>query len=298
MLSRVFWSLLLVLVLSAAVQAPAQAEPVGCGPGRTEMNGVCSVRVSVSGGGGGGGSAHASSSSVGKCLFYGEEIACRKDGEWWSNARQCYVGFAKPQPPKSDPAWQGRSEGAIYSCYTPRNGGGHRIYFFWSASSPAGPDPAVLARQAIESMNLSAIRIGIVPEAGPGRVGIIGMPVWLWVDEPDPRTWGPISRTASAGGFSVTATAKVKRVVWQLGDGTTVVCHGPGTVYEDRFGRSPSPSCGHTYDAQGTYTVRATSHWEVAWRGLGQSGTIPLQLTRSVQIVEGEIQVIVTAGDN
>ena len=191
----------------------------------------------------------------------------------------------------------GHTNGAVYSCYVPRNGGGNKMYDFWSATAPAGPDPAVLARQAISSMNLTAIRIGMVPETTPGSVGIIGLPVWLWVDRPDARTWGPITRRAAAGGSSVTATAKVSKVVWSMGDGATVVCHGPGTIYEDRFGKTSSPSCGHVYEEQGTYMVRATSYWAVSWRGMGASGTIPLQLSRSVQVVEAEVQVIVTAGD-
>ena len=49
--------------------------------------------------------------------------------------------------------------------------------------------------------------------------------------------WGPISRTASSAGYSVTAAAKVQRVVWAMGDGTTVTCTERGTPYADSLAR-------------------------------------------------------------
>jgi len=164
---------------------------------------------------------------------------------------------------------------------------------FWSATTPAAlPDPLVLAQTAIASMNLTPVTIGIVPEDKPGSVGLVGLPVWLWASSPDQHSWGPITRSASAGGFTVTATAKVTKVRWQMGDGGVVVCTGPGTVYEDRYGKSDSPTCGYTYTRQGTYTVRAESTWSVAWSGMGRSGTIPVTLNRATTITVGELQVI------
>ncbi|MFC4627932.1 hypothetical protein ACFO6V_06800 [Promicromonospora alba] len=141
-------------------------------------------------------------------------------------------------------------------------------------------------------MQLRAIDIGIVPEEGPDRVGIVGMPQWMWVNEPRPKSFGPITRKATAGSASVTATAKVDKVVWDMGDGTTVTCVGAGTPYEDRFDTTESPDCGHRYTKQGEYEVTATSYWTVQWEGMGQSGTIPLDFEASANIVMGEAQVI------
>ena len=98
----------------------------------------------------------------------------------------------------------------------------------------------------------------------------------------------------SAGGFAVTATGRVDRLVWSMGDGSTVVCRTPGTPYADGFGKRSSPDCGHRYVRQGVYTVRATSYWVVAWSGIGQSGEIPLQFTRSAVVTMGEAQVLTT----
>jgi hypothetical protein len=233
-----------------------------------------------------------------KCVssYSGKEVPCEDGDSWWSNDRDCYVSLADPQPPKSDPQWEGHRTGAIYECYSPAVVGS-RMYTFWSASSPAGPaappDPRVLALRAIASMRLRAIGIGIVPEAQAGSIGIVGLPTWMWVANPGQHTWGPITRTASSAGYSVTATARVQRVVWAMGDGNTVTCTQRGTPYADSFGKRPSPDCGHTYTRQGTYTVRATSYWLVTWAGIGQSGTIPLDYTRTVVITMGEAQVLI-----
>ena len=161
----------------------------------------------------------------------------------------------------------------------------------WLPVRPA-VDPETLARQAISQMNLAAITVGIVPDPVPGRIGIIGMPTWMWADAPSESTTGPITRTASSAGNTVTATASVKRIVWDMGDGHSVTCTGPGTKYEDRYGKASSPTCGYTYTRQGDYTVTATSYWDVAWTGMGQSGVIPLTFSRSATITMGELQVV------
>jgi hypothetical protein len=244
------------------------------------------------------GSQPVASNAEQKCVssYSGKEVPCEDGDSWWSNDRDCYVSLADPPPPRSDPQWEGHRTGAIYECYSPALVG-TRMYTFWSATSPAGPaappDPRVLALRAIATMRLRAIGIGIVPEARAGSVGIVGLPTWMWVVNPGQHTWGPITRTASSAGFSVTAAAKVQRVVWAMGDGNTVTCSQRGTPYADSFGKSSSPDCGHTYTRQGTYTVRATSYWLVSWAGIGQSGTIPLDFTRTAMITMGEAQVLI-----
>ena len=44
---------------------------------------------------------------------------------------------------------------------------------------PAGP--AVVARSIVEQMQLRAITIGMVPEDRPGSMGVVGLPLWMWV---------------------------------------------------------------------------------------------------------------------
>ena len=216
------------------------------------------------------------------------------------DGRECFnVTPATPQPAREAPIWAGNATGAIYEChfynFTTRMTG---VRQFWAGSitdvpvtSPP-PDPAQLAQQAVAQMGLSSTDIGIVPEDGPGMVGIIGLPVWMWVADPGPATTGPVTTSVTAAIWTVTATATLDRIVWDMGDGTTVTCYGRGTPYEDRYGVAASPDCGHTYTVPGTYTVSATSYWTANWSGIGRTGTIPLQFTSTTQIVEAEVQVL------
>ena len=230
---------------------------------------------------------------------YNAEVPCEVDGGWhWVQGWNAYARPADPQPDTSNPLWEGHTDGAVYEIGTMVGSvlGVGLTLPRWSATPPwvDVPDPRVLAQQAIEQMDLRAITIGIVPDDGPGSVGLVGLPTWMWAQAPGDNTMGPITRTASASGHTVTATGRVEKVAWDMGDGATVTCTGPGKPYEDVYLDSDSPVCGHRYQDQGEHQVSATSHWAIAWSGMGQSGTIALQLQESTTIKIGEAQVLNT----
>jgi hypothetical protein len=230
-------------------------------------------------------------------------VPCSSPDGYWSNGYHCYIQAVAPQPPAGDPMWQGHGpgDGAVYNCYQPQTG---LLITIWSQDPPpnsgVGPTPRQVAQLAVDRMRLSAINIGIAPEPGPNSIGLVGMPVWMWAKAPDDHTYGPITESASAGGITITATAKVLRVTWDMGDGTEVVCDTAGSPYQPSYGRKDSPDCGHTYELSSVretddaYTVTATSSWVITWSGAGQTGTIRLNgLNRSTQIRIGEAQVLV-----
>ncbi len=230
-------------------------------------------------------------------------VPCTSDAGYWSNTYACYIKYVDPQPPPDSPFWEGvyLDYGAVYQCYQPQT---DLLVMIWLVEPPpaagAGPSPREVAQLAIDQMALSAINIGIVPEPGEGNVGIVGMPVWLWAADPDDHTVGPITASASAGGITVTATAELNTITWEMGDGTTVTCNSAGTPYEPSYGNTTSPDCGHVYETSsstksgGKYTVTATSDWVITWEGAGQTGTIRLNgLTRTAEIAVGEAQVLV-----
>lgn len=230
-------------------------------------------------------------------------VNCTSESGYWSNHYNCYIRMLDPQPPAGDPTWRGHREGdgAVYVCYQPQT---YIDVYLWSANPPPGagngPTPREVAQVAINRMGLRAVDIGIAPEPGADRLGLVGMPVWLWAKNPDSHTYGPITSSASAGGITVTATARVHQVTWEMGDGSKVVCHTAGTPYKASYGKKASPDCGHTYETSsahnsgGRFTVTAGSDWVISWRGAGQAGTIRLDgLQRSVQIAVGEAQVLV-----
>ncbi|MFE9481251.1 ATP/GTP-binding protein [Streptomyces avidinii] len=154
-----------------------------------------------------------------------------------------------------------------------------------------------MARQAVDKMRLRAPAIGITPK--PGGKGVVGMPVYMWT-ETGPETYGPNVASASVGPVSVTATARVSKIVWNMGDGKTVTCTSAGTPYKPEYGKNPSPDCGHRYDkpssntGSGTYHVTATSTWSIDWQVTGgaQTGQLTEVRTSTVDINVAEVQVL------
>ena len=129
-------------------------------------------------------------------------------------------------------------------------------------------------------------------------VQVVHVPTWMWVER---GTWGPVSASAAVDGVTVTATARPRQAVWSMGEGSTVVCRGPGTPYAEAFSpKASSPDCGYTYrrasvSAPGkAYTVSVRVTWDVEWRGGGQTGVVPgLVMTADRQLVVDEVQAVV-----
>ncbi|MFI6985865.1 ATP/GTP-binding protein [Embleya sp. NPDC050154] len=152
------------------------------------------------------------------------------------------------------------------------------------------PTPAELGAQASAQIPLDAPAVHLTP--GPGKTGLVGLPTWLWVDA-TPAAWGPATATAAVPGLSVTATARVDRITWTMGDGAVVTCTTPGTPYSPARGAHPSPDCGHTYTRPGVHVVTATTHWSITWAGGGQTGTLAATRTTTVgDIRAGEMQAL------
>ncbi|MFF3489490.1 ATP/GTP-binding protein [Streptomyces sp. NPDC002701] len=217
----------------------------------------------------------------------------------------CAVERLDPQPPASDPLWNGHEpgDGALYTrvCLSDALGAaaGAQIVpqVFWAAEAPVvNVDPEQLARQAVDRMLLSGPDI-----ASPRAAGryIVGVPMWMWVNE-SATTYGPNTASASLAGVTVTAKAKVTKIDWTMGDGNAVTCQGPGTAYHASYGKQESPTCGHTYSrtsasrSGGKYSVNATATWTVDWQvnGGGEAGQFTEIRQSRAQVAMGELQVV------
>ncbi|GAA0574530.1 ATP/GTP-binding protein [Streptomyces mordarskii] len=245
----------------------------------------------------------------------------RKGGKAGKPAPQpCKVVRLDPQPPAGSEIWDGHKpgDGAIYTRRCLLDAGAAALTVgvmpsqtFWAATPPAatGPDPAQLAREAVDKMLLKGPDINSPKPAPPNGCGksakppagfgcyTVGVPLWMSMGTSD-TTWGPNTATATAGGTTVTATAKVGKVVWTMGDGSTVTCTTPGTPYKASYGTKKSPDCGHQYTQtsknkkDGTFAVSATSTWDIDWNGGGQQGQLVETRTSQVQVDISELQVV------
>jgi hypothetical protein len=285
------------VALLAVIGSPGVASgapPVDCAK-RDALTGVCLIAVSTPGEGGDSGADR-------------DIVPARSEGSGNAEAAPpdpCTYVTADPQPPESHPVWQGRTsaDGSVYLQVCPRLdgfGSGYRTDLVFVASGtdpPAGPsiDPRVLAEQAISAMELRAPQIRMAPPPG-STSGLVGLPVWMWTERAV-DTIGPVEQSASAGGVTVVAVGQVNRIVWDMGDGSTVVC-GTGTPYP-AGATEPSPDCGHTYERASSrhldgasWPITATSTWTITWSGGGLSGTEMLQLSSSAELFVGELHVL------
>lgn len=280
----------LLVVCRAAAFAddpPAQCDPSG---------GTCTVTVSSPGDGGSSSSSGGDSNGGGTgCVGVdGKDYPCYDPQlGYWSG--KCYWKLMDPQPDYVDGLWDGhpKGDGAIYlyTCppFTPGGDGGEGME--WEATQPGAPTitPAQLAQEAYKKLVLPQPSLLLSPTGQQ----LVNLPTWLAV-----TAWDAQSATATVPALSVTATARPTEVAWSLGDGSSVTCDGPGTVYvagDDPA--SASPTCGHTYrvssadQPDGAYTVTATVRWSVSWAGGGQTGTLPAltrQATALVPVAESQ----------
>ena len=238
-------------------------------------------------------------------------IQCGNASEYWSNNRQCYVsmmGGAWPAIPAGHAA-----DAGYYQCrvvtLTVGGIGLDDTYTFWSDTVPPGLQvltPGRAAAQLIDSFPLIGIDVGMAPEVNPAwghRRGYVGMPIWLWVNNPAPTTWGPYSQTATLGGQTITATAQVTSIRWTMGDGSSITCGNTGTPYNLGYGVTTSPTCGYRYTTTSSRTpgdrfaVTATSTWTVTWTSAaGAAGTVNTTTASTVDLEVNELQTVIVPG--
>ena len=225
------------------------------------------------------------------------QVPCTSDLGVWVQEHQCYAKPRADQPADGSAMKEGHEGETLYDCVTDIPYYRNEVIWFRNPPQPR-VDPELLAADAVELMQLRRVVIGMAPKPGPDGRGLVGLPTYMWVADPGPSTTGPQSRTATAGDVSVTATARVERIVWSMGDGTSVTCTGPGTPYQDSFGTAPSPTCGHQYLHPstalpgGAYPVTATAYWHVDWVGGGEDGFFEFSFPSTTTVRIGEAQAL------
>lgn len=294
MLSRRVGTCLLI-VAAYLVVFPRAVQAAG-GDCDRDPNPTC---ITFGGTGGLSGAGHGSSGGSGGCTWQGISVACTDPDFGFYMGGGCYWRAIEPSPDFPPPAGKDPSTGAwgVQSCYLHPGGSAVDQVNFWLDDPSATVTPAQLAAQALAKIHLLGSEIGVAPD--PSGVGAVGLPVWLWTAV-TPGTWGPLSASASAGGITVSITARAHRIVWDMGDGHHITCNNPGTRYRPSYGDSESPTCGYVYSSPsstianpgGRYTITATTAWTATWAGGGQTGTLSPKSRSQASVEIGEIQVL------
>lgn len=301
-----------LLVSTLVIFAPAARADATCGPGMTWDPGrlTCVIQDVDPGGGGTGGEGGTGGgdgpgTGTGPtgprvCEWLGEKIPCSRDDEIWVDSNSCYASDAGPD---YKPAPDGHTQGSWYMCrgVGPTNAGSS--FNWWSDTPPPGFPPRISAAEAARRLaaefDLVGVSIGIVPKPAAGSKGSVGLPVWMWVDAPSANSYGPYSLAKSYEGLSVSGTASVTSIDWDMGDGAVINCPNAGSPYDVSFGVAASPNCGYSYSKMsnqfpgGKYTVTATSHWQIRWQAGAQTGVIDRTTQSSTQVEIGEMQTVI-----
>ncbi|KKD04891.1 hypothetical protein [Streptomyces sp. WM6386] len=160
---------------------------------------------------------------------------------------------------------------------------------FWVDNGEAPPPqyeeaikPEMLAALAYQHMELPDTEVTLAPEA----ITKVNLPTWAWLDK---AVFDEVQATAALNvpGFNIQATTTAKPVSLKLEPGTddaqTYPSSGECTINTDGSIGEPwakgksdeTPPCGLKYlrsSGDGTYKLRATITWEIAWTGTGGTG--------------------------
>lgn len=165
---------------------------------------------------------------------------------------------------------------------------------FWVVPE-GGPSVTVagLLQEAIDQLDPPEPQLAVVP-AGLHYTQIDS---WLAID---PAYWFRREATVSAGRIWVTGRADPYQAQWDMGDGTTVTCDGPGQVWR-RGLVGTDPDCGHVYRRSSagapndSFQLSATVSFEVSalTNAPGSYGPFPdLERVAIDSIQVGEIQAV------
>ncbi|HML00884.1 MAG TPA: hypothetical protein VK428_11890 [Acidimicrobiales bacterium] len=199
-------------------------------------------------------------------------------------------------------------------------GSGRGTWYTWYCTSPVGylndPEPAIwepdgtapgtvpsvpaLLQQAIGQAALVDPTIVMNP---PGDQ-VVNLATWLAVQ---PGQWSTVVALATAGGVTTSVTATPEAVLWNLGDGDSVTCPGPGVVYDTSEPASEqSTYCSYVWpessaDAPGgVFKMTATIEYEVTTAVVGAPDPTPdlgihAGPTQTIDVAVSEIEALGTS---
>lgn len=268
-------TLLAALLAFSSLMVMGEAA-VACPPGTvtSQSGGIC-IRVHDPGSPGGPNGTTPASNDTGNASTAchtadGDVIPCvTVYGVWWAS-RQCYAH--QIDLPRERPEWQGHKAGSLWAC-PPFHVGTVNVpnmVIFWVP--PGGktppvkvPDPAELAKSALERLPLASADLHTAPASS--LQDFVHLETWLWVPQ---SQWTTLTKSVTAGGTTVAVTARPTKVVWDLGEGSTV-CRDAGRPWLRGMSGDARTSCGYTYETTsvgqpgGKYPVRATIVYQVDW---------------------------------
>jgi len=155
-----------------------------------------------------------------------------------------------------------------------------------------------LVREAFSQLTVTHPGIQMSPPVG--NPAWVQLPVWLWVPQ---ESWAErtVEAVSADGLLAVQLTAYPIATRWDMGDGTEVVCDGPGKPYDYSLDEeAQSSECSHVYEKTSArqpneaYTVTGSMQWGASWESSNAlTGTVaPFAVVDQAQVRVGQIQAL------
>jgi len=151
-----------------------------------------------------------------------------------------------------------------------------------------GSSPFVITAVQLAAEATAGLEVPVpTPASNPaGGATIVHFPTWLWTGG-----WGSMTASASAADVTSTVIATPVSVTWDLGDGHSLHCDGPGVAYDVEVPEAvQSSDCTYSYAVAGTYAVDVTITWHLTWtspgNGGGDLGNVARTTTLALQVLE------------
>lgn len=171
-----------------------------------------------------------------------------------------------PQPQAGAPEWGGNSpaDGRLVLCIP--QGAGNPTYLFVPNGEDPPPDPAELARKALDELKLATPDVHLAP--APPDQTYVGLDTWLWMPE---GQFANLEKSVTAGDTTVTVTAVPKSVLWDMGPSSTT-CYSAGRVWKsNQMPKGSTTDCSYKYtkisdfEPGKKFKVSSTITYQVDW---------------------------------
>jgi hypothetical protein len=162
-------------------------------------------------------------------------------------------------------------------------------------------DPGEIARDLVRRAPFEYADAHAAP--GPDYHTYVNYKNWLWIPS---EQWHDVGVSLTVGGATVSLQATPTRVDWDMGDGQTVSCAGPGRKWRDGMSEDAPTDCSHTYASLknpdgDTWPVSARISYAVTWSctgncssGSGHLGDVSALRGKSTSMTVLQRQAVVT----
>lgn len=151
-----------------------------------------------------------------------------------------------------------------------------------------GSTPFVMTAEQLAAEATAGLEVPVpTPASNPaGGATIVHFPTWLWTGG-----WDSMTAAATAADVTATVVATPVSVTWDMGDGHSLRCDGPGIAYDVGIPESSQSSpCTYSYAAAATFAVDVTISWHLEWsspgNGGGDLGLVSRTATLPIQVLQ------------